>query len=304
MDVDLESIRVFLRVVERGSFTGAATQLSLPLTSVSRKVKKLEDDLGVRLLYRTTRRVWVTEAGREYYQRCIRAEEILQEADNLARSLHIEPEGMLRVLMPYTIGLSAVEPKLSEFRQRYPKVQLALTYDNYPLDLIEHGFDVALRTGPLSDSTYSARPLGWSHAKLAASPAYLDRFGRPENPQDLREHAIIIMGPGTPLATLRLLNEASEAINVMVKPILMSNEAATIIRQAVSGAGIALVSLQLVTQHIARGELEIVMPQWHRADDLELSALFPHRATSDRKVKVFVDFLSEVFRDWKRVGIQ
>ncbi len=299
MITDLESIRIFLRVVERGSFTAAAAQLRLPLTSASRRVKQLEDDLGVQLLYRTTRRVWVTDAGRDYYERCIRAEEILQEADQTARAVRIEPQGMLRVLMPYTLGLSVVEPRLGEFRQHYRKVQLALTYDNYPLDLIEHGFDVALRTGPLADSGYSARLLGRSRAHLAASPAYLDRFGRPERPQDLREHAIMIMGAGTSLATVRLLDEASNVTEVVVKPILMSNEATTIIRQAVAGAGIALISPQLASQHFARGDLEAVLPQWQRADDIELNALFPRRATSDRKVRSFVDFLAKVFKDWR-----
>ena len=299
MVMDLESIRIFLRVVERGSFTAAATQLRLPLTSVSRRVKQLEDDLGVQLLYRTTRRVWVTDAGRDYYERCIRAEEILEEADQTARAVRIEPQGMLRVLMPYTLGLSVVEPRLGEFRQHYQKVQLALTYDNYPLDLIEHGFDVALRTGPLSDSGYSARLLGRSRAHLSASPVYLDPFGRPERPQDLREHATMIMGAGTSLATVRLLDEASNVVEVAVKPILMSNEVTTIIRQAVAGAGIALISPQLALQHFARGELEAVLPQWQRADDIELNALFPRRATSDRKVRSFVNFLADVFSDWR-----
>ncbi|TXI05049.1 MAG: LysR family transcriptional regulator [Rhizobium sp.] len=298
MFADLESIRIFLRVVERGSFTAAATQLRLPLTSVSRRVKQLEDDLSVQLLYRTTRRVWVTDAGRDYYERCIQAEEILEEADQIARAVRIEPQGMLRVLMPYTLGLSVVEPRLGEFRQAYQKVQLALTYDNYPLDLIEHGFDVALRTGPLSDSGYSARTLGRSRAHLAASPAYLDRFGRPERPQDLRGHAIMIMGAGTSLATLRLLDDANNVSEIVVKPILTSNEATTIIRQAVAGAGIALISPQLAPQRFARGELEIVLPRWQRADDIELHALFPRRATSDRKVRSFVDFLAEVFKEW------
>lgn len=299
MITDLESIQIFLRVVERGSFTAAATQLRLPLTSVSRRVKQLEDDLGVQLLYRTTRRVWVTDAGRDYYERCIRAEEILEEADQTARAVRIEPQGMLRVLMPYTLGLSVVEPRLGEFRQRYQKVQLALTYDNYPLDLIEHGFDVALRTSSLSDSGYSARTLGRSRAHLAASPAYLDRFGRPQRPQDLREHAVMIMGAASQLATLRLRELSGDVAEVVVKPILMSNEAATIIRQAAAGAGIALISPQLASQHFARGELEVVLPQWQRADDIELNALFPRRATSDRKVRSFVDFLAEVFRDWR-----
>ncbi|CAM2165429.1 hypothetical protein BC2230_180019 [Burkholderia cepacia] len=192
--MNFESIRIFLRVVERGNFTAAATQLDMPLSRVSRKVKQLEDDLGVQLLYRTTRRVSVTEAGRDYYERCLRAEDILLDADRQARALRMAPEGTLRVLVPYSIGLFELEPALAEFRRRYPLVQLVLIYDNNPLDLVEHGFDVALRAGVLTDSSYIARSLGWSQAKLAASPAYLDRVGRPATPQDLAQHDLLLVG--------------------------------------------------------------------------------------------------------------
>lgn len=109
----------------------------------------------------------------------------------------------------------------------------------------------------------------------------------------------MIMGAASQLATLRLRELSGDVAEVVVKPILMSNEAATIIRQAAAGAGIALISPQLASQHFARGELEVVLPQWQRADDIELNALFPRRATSDRKVRSFVDFLAEVFRDWR-----
>ncbi len=297
--MDFESIRTFLRVVERGSFTAAAAQLRLPPTSVSRRIKKLEDELGVQLLYRTTRRVGVTDAGREFYERCLRAEELLEEADQVARALHVEPEGMLRVLLPYTVGLQVVEPRLADFRQRCPKVQLGLTYDNHPLDLIEHGFDVAVRATPLASSGHSARWLGRSRARLAASPAYLDSFGRPKTPQALRDHAILLMGNSGSLGSLRLLDDAGNSFELTVNPILTSNEAATLIRQAVAGAGIALISPHLAAHRFAKGELEVVLPQWHRSADLELNALFPRRATLDRKVRAFVDFLSEIFIGWR-----
>lgn len=297
--MDLDRIQIFLRVVERGSFTAAAVQLGLPLTSASRKVKALEDGLGVQLLHRTTRRVRVTEAGRDYYERCVRAEEILDEAERTVRALRTEPEGTLRVLVPYAPGLIVLEPALTEFRRRYPKVQLVLTYDNGPLDLIEHGFDVALRVGPLPDSGYSARPLGWSRAKLVASGAYLDRAGRPANPQELTNHAILVMGQVAPLTTWRLRSNAGAVSEIIVRPVVISNESVTLIRQAVNGAGIALISTHLIARHLAQGELEIILPQWRRANDMQISAVFPRRATSERKVRAFVDFAMEVFATWR-----
>ncbi|ASL47840.1 HTH-type transcriptional regulator DmlR [Burkholderia sp. AD24] len=297
--IDLESIQIFLRVVERGSFTAAAMQLGLSLSRTSRKVRDLEDGLGVRLLYRTTRRVSVTEAGRDYYERCLRAENILHEADQFVRALRTEPEGTLRVLVPYAMGLVKLEPALAEFRRRCPKVQLVLTYDNSHLDLIENGFDVGLRLGPLPDSEYSARSLGWSRARLAASPEYLERAGRPRGPQDLVDHDILAIGDG-PRVTLRLTNDAGEFAEIDARPVLVSNESITLLRQAVNGGGIALISVDIMARSLEQGGLEIVLPEWRRADDLELSVLFPRRATLDKKVSAFVDFVAEVFASWHR----
>lgn len=291
---NIENIQIFLRVVERGSFTAAASQLALPLTSVSRRVKALEEELGVQLLYRTTRRVSVTDAGREYYERCVRAEELLDEAERSVRAILTEPEGTLRVLVPYAPGLIVLEPALTEFRRRHPRVQLLITYDNKPLDLIEHGFDVALRVGQLPDSGYAMRLLGRSRVQLVASPAYLDRAGRPATPQDLLHHDLLTVGDA-PLVTWRLKSDAGAEAEIVARPILVSNESATIIRQVTSGAGIGLVSSQLMAHRLAQDLLEIVLPQWSRARDAEVSALFPKRATLDRKVRAFIDFAAEVF---------
>lgn len=297
--MNFESIRIFLRVVERGSFTAAAAQLGMPVTSASRKVKALEKKLGVQLLYRTTRRISVTEAGRGYYERCVRAEEILDDANRATQALRTEPEGMLRVLLPYAVGLIVLGPSLVEFRRRYPKVQLVLTYDDQPLDLIEYGFDAALRTGPLVDSEYACRSLGWSRATLVASPGYLDRVGRPTSPQDLTIHDILVVGGGGPSSTWRLKNDVGEVAELIAKPVLISNESVTIIQQAVNGGGVALISTQFTEHRVSAGELEIVLPRWHRADDAQIYALFPKHAPLDRKVRAFVDFAIEAFSTWQ-----
>jgi DNA-binding transcriptional LysR family regulator len=297
--MDLESIRIFLRVVERGSFTAAAALLGLPLSRVSRKIRMLEADLGVQLLHRTTRRISVTEAGREYYERCVIAEGLLQEAGQAVRILTTEPEGTLRVLVPYAVGLLELEPSLAEFRSLYPKVRVVLVYDNSPLDLIEHGIDVALRAGPLPDSGYVARSLGWSRAKLVASPRYLDRIGRPVLPRDLSHCDVLFVGRDVPGPALRLANGAGEVVEFAIKPVLISNESVTVLRQAVSGEGIALVSTHIMTDLISSGELEIVLPDWHRTPDVELNAIFARRATLDQKIRVFVEFVQELFAGWQ-----
>lgn len=297
--MDIENIQMFLRVVERGSFTAAADYLNVTVAKVSRKVKQLEEALGVQLLYRTTRRVAVTEAGLEYYERCLLAESILDEANQKIRALRTEPAGTIRLLAPYAVGLISLEPKLVEFRRRFPNVRLSIVYDNRPLDLTEHGFDLAIRVGPIADSEYAIRSLGWSRARLVASPVYLEKRAEPTAPEQLEEHEALTTDYNSSVSTWRLRDPAGAIAKVNINPVVIANESVTLIRQAIHGAGIALVSTQFVTSHVKHGELQILLPHWYRADDAELCALFPRRATLDSKVRAFLDFLVEAFADWR-----
>lgn len=292
-----DDVEVFLRVVDRGSFNGAAEQLGLPPTSVSRKVKALEDRLGVQLLHRTTRRVWPSEAGQAYYQRCVDAIAALDRADASMRALTQDPEGHLKVLMTYATAILVLEPELATFRARYPKVQLHLTLDNHPLDLIEHGFDVAVRPGPARDSSYHVRSLGTNNLQFLASPAYLDRRGRPTHPRELVDHDLVAVrfSPG-PLQWN--LQGPTGTFDMKVAPVLDTNDPIMAMRQAISGAGIMMMSRCLARRRVENGELEVVLPEWQRREPLETVALFPARATLDLKVRVFIDFLVEAFDRW------
>ncbi|OYX68755.1 MAG: hypothetical protein B7Y95_19745 [Rhizobiales bacterium 32-66-11] len=288
-----DDVEVFLRVVERGSFNGAAEQLGLPTTSVSRKVKALEDRLGVQLLHRTTRRVWPSEAGQAYYQQCVDAIAALDRADATVRALTQEPEGPLKVHISYAPAILILEPELATFRARYPKVNLHLTLDNHPLDLIEHGYDVGVRNGPVRDSSYHVRRLSQQTLFLMASPDYLDRAGRPGHPRELENHDLIAVRE-TP-GPLRWDLEGPEgAVTLKITPRLVTNDPIMALRQSVSGAGILLLTRCLARQRIAAGELEPVLPLWQRRAPLETVALFPARATLDLKVRVFVDFMVEI----------
>lgn len=296
--MDFQDVRAFLRVAERESFTAAALQLGWPLTSISRRVKSLEEELGVQLVYRTTRRVWVTDAGREFYIRCLEAETKLIEAEKIAKAHIAEPGGTLRVLVPYTLGLVVLEPKLVEFRRLYPKIQLVLTYDNYPLDLVENGFDIALRVGDPTQTAYTIRHIGWSRAVFVASPAYLSRAGRPAAPADLLAHPIMLRDADVPVARLVVRHSSGDEVTLMISPALVSNESTTIMKQVLGGAGIGMLSPQLIEKKLHSGELEIVLPQWHRAQDAEISLLFPRQTVLDPKIAVFIEFISEMFSPW------
>lgn len=292
-----DEVEVFLRVVERGSFSGAATQLGLPASTVSRRVKTLEDRLGVQLLHRTTRRVWPSEAGQGYYHRCVTAVAMLDRADAAVRALTQEPEGPLKVLMAYGPAILVIEPELARFRALYPKVQLHLTLDNHPLDLLEHGFDLAVRHGPVRDSSYHQRRLGTAPLHLLASPAYLDRMGRPRHPRELEHHVLLAVrtGPG-PLTWP--LEGPQGSFELKLDPNFVTNDVVMAMRQAIGGGGIMLSSYCLARHRIESGELEVLLPEWHHRDGLETLALFPARATQDLKVRVFLDFLAAAFARW------
>lgn len=296
-----DDVEVFVRIVERGSFHGAAQQLGLPATSVSRKIKALEERLGVQLLHRTTRRVWPSDAGQAYYQRCVNAVALLERADAHVRALTQEPEGPLKVLMPHDTGILILEPELAAFHARYPNVQLHVTLDNHALDLVEHGFDLAVRPGPVRDSSYHVRRLGLSPLHLFASPSYLDREGRPAHPRDLAEHRLIGVRC-TPGPLSWALESAEGGVEIRVDPQLVTNDPILAVRQAVSGGGIVLLSHCLTRRRVEIGELEMVLPDWERREPLETVALFPARATLDLKVRVFLDFLAEVFNRWFNRG--
>lgn len=295
----LDDVEVFLRVVERGSFNGAAEQLGMPATSVSRKIKALEDRLGVQLLHRTTRKVWPSEAGQAYYRKCVDAMAALDHADASIRALTQEPEGPLKVLITYAPAILILEPELATFRARYPKVQLHLTLDNHPIDLIEHGFDVGVRTGPVRDSSYHVRRLGQQSLSLMASPSYLDRRGRPTHPSDLAEHDLIAIRTDPGPLTWNL-DGPTGPVSLRIAPLMVTNDAILALRQTIGGGGILMMSRCLARRRLEAGELEGVLPDWQRRELLETLALFPARATLDLKVRVFVDFMAEIYQRWLR----
>lgn len=295
----LDDVEVFLRVVERGSFNGAAEQLGMPATSVSRKIKALEDRLGVQLLHRTTRKVWPSEAGQAYYRKCVDAMAALDHADASIRALTQEPEGPLKVLITYAPAILILEPELATFRARYPKVQLHLTLDNHPIDLIEHGFDVGVRTGPVRDSSYHVRRLGQQSLSLMASPSYLDRRGRPTHPSDLAGHDLIAIRTDPGPLTWNL-DGPTGPVSLRIAPLMVTNDAILALRQTIGGGGILMMSRCLARRRLEAGELESVLPDWQRREPLETLALFPARATLDLKVRVFVDFMAEIYQRWLR----
>jgi DNA-binding transcriptional LysR family regulator len=295
-----DDLLIFVRVVERGSFIGAARQLGLPPTTVSRKVQELEARLGSQLLRRTTRRVAVTETGQAVYETASRGFAAIEEAETFARKRHDEPSGVLRVTMPHAYSRLRFEPWLPEFLSRYPKIRLELLLTNAQLNLLEYGCDVAIRGGPQSDSSYIKRALFHGGYGVIASPAYLARAGRPRSPRDLADHPVAIVanlldrsyGPSAVPSTYSF-EKAGKYEEVIFSPVVAVNDPDPLVAFALEGAGIAVVFEIMAREYVQSGALVDVFDDWRISAEFEMSILYTPRATMESKVKVFVDFMLE-----------
>jgi DNA-binding transcriptional LysR family regulator len=234
----------------------------------------------------------VTEAGRAFYEQCAHALDRIDNAEAVVRDLAGRPAGRLRVLTPFAFGAMTLEPRLADFYVRFPDVRIELVLDNEPLDLVAHGFDVAIREGQLVDSSYAVRRLGASDAGLYASPGYLAAHGMPLELADMARHATL--GVATARGLLPwTLTDGQTSVTVDHEPVFVCNDPAVILAHCRRGAGIALLSRIVCETTVAQGELVRVLPNWARPADLEVSLIFPRRATLDRKVRAFIDYLVE-----------
>lgn len=289
----LDDMITFVRVVERGSFVAAARQLGIPPATASRKVQDLEERLGIELLRRTTRRVSVTDAGRKVYERAAQGLSLIDEAELVARSYSSKPSGVLRVLAPYALGLVIIDRALSSFQELCPDVQVYLTLNNEPLDLVEHGFDVALRIGALEDSSYVVRRLIQGPRRIVASPEYLSRAAPIRSIADLENHVFLAADiDASPTASAYSFMKHGEEKQVMLVPRVASNEASVVLNHVLRGEGFAILAEFFVKPHVVSGALQIVLPEWHSANELQASLIFRRHAALDPKVRLFVDFLT------------
>ncbi len=284
-------MEVFVAVVEAGSFVGAAERLGLSTAAVSRQVRALETRLDTRLLHRTTRRLSLTEEGRQFQLGAQAALEVLREAEDEISASRGEARGRLRLNVPVSFGLLRLAPLWPDFMRLYPGVVLDITLSDRLVDLVEEGYDLAVRIGRLSGSSLVARRLGGAGLKLCAAKAYLAERGWPSHPADLARHATIsysLFSAGT-----RWLFDGPEGeVTVRIAPVLQSNSGDTCVAAAIAGLGIVLQPDFLVESPLAAGELIELLPD-HTARSLDIHAVFPAREHLPRKTRAMVDFLVE-----------
>jgi DNA-binding transcriptional LysR family regulator len=291
----LSSMRAFVKVVEHGSFSEAARSLRVSRSAVSKYVMELEQALGVQLLNRTTRSASPTENGRAYYERSIAILAELEEADLAVTSLQAEPRGLLRVNAPMSFGTLHLGPALVEFMEKYPELQIQLTLSDEQIDAVQEGFDVTLRIAELASSSLIARRLLGIPRVFCASPEYIKRRGVPEHPKDLKNHDCLTYGFLATGTQWRLTGPDGE--HSMPVPWRLCANNAEVLKQAVlKGRGIALLPTFIAGSALRSGMLLPVLEKYH-APEIALYAIYPPTRHLSSKVRLFIDFLLERFRD-------
>jgi DNA-binding transcriptional LysR family regulator len=259
--MDLNHIGTFIRVVEDGTFTAAAAVLGLPKSSVSRGVAQLEDALGVRLLQRTTRKLSLTEAGRRYYQQARRALGALEQASSAAADMGQEPRGLVRLTAANDFSGGALSGAIGDFLLRYPKIQVDLWITARWVNLVEEGFDLAIRAGKLRDSSLVARRLANIELGLYAAPGYLERRGRPRRLADLVKHDCLVHRSGRGIVPWRLSGPRGPELVSVSGPVI-ADDFEIIQRLAIKGLGVALLADVACETEVASGALLRVLPAY------------------------------------------
>lgn len=294
--MDLNDVAVFERVVSEGSLTAAAARLNQPKSSVSRSLSRLEADLGVRLLQRTTRKLHLTEAGQVFFDRTRRVLGELRDAEQAVTQLQESPRGNLRITMPVELGMKFMGRVVAEFMQRYPEVSIEVELSGRLVNLVDEGFDLGLRIGEFRDSSLVARRLGNLSARFYASPSYLGRHGVPKKPEDMSAHETILFMQ-TRENTVQLFrdnqrDEGPAACKLTLAGRLTVNNVSMACDAAISGMGIALMPAFLCADAVASGQLLPVLPEY-RVCNGGLYAMYPSREHMPVALRAFLDFLIE-----------
>lgn len=290
-----DTMLAFTRVVELGSFTQAALSLNLPKTTVSAQVLALEKRLNVKLLHRTTRRISVTQEGAAYYERAVLILQGVEEAEGLLLADAVAVKGRLRVDVPTPLGRLVLVPALPLFMDRYPKLQLEIGCDDRTIDLLAEGVDCVIRVGQLADSSLVARPVGAMCTVFVASPHYLNAQGIPQVAEDLKQHqGIHFFSSKTGKLRNFSLVHKGQVQEITAQRRLAINNGEAIVAAALAGIGVCQLPTFMVQPYLTRGELVRLLPD-SPAEIFPINALYPQNRHLSSKVRVFVDWVAEVF---------
>ncbi|WP_411849741.1 LysR family transcriptional regulator [Stenotrophomonas sp. LGBM10] len=287
----LEAMRVFVAVVERNGFSAAAQALDMSTAGVTRQIAALEQRLSTRLLNRTTRRVSPTSTGAAYYAQCV---QLLAQFDALEASIGaqaLEPSGLLRINAPVSYGIARLGPLLAGYRARHPQVQLDLSLSDRLVDMVEEGFDVAIRITRQPGPALIARKLADARITLCAAPAYLAAYGHPEQPEDLADHQCLNYSYWGGGDAWQLRGPRGE-VSVAIRGGIRANNGDVLREAAIAGLGIILQPDFLIDDALADGRLQRILPDWD-VPPVGIHAVYTSRNHLAPKVRTFIDYLVE-----------
>lgn len=300
----LQAMEVFIQVVDCGSFTKAAEMLDLPKATVSTLIQTLESTLAVKLLHRTTRQVMITSDGAAYYERCVQILSDVRDAEEALSRHRLSPSGRLRVDTPTGLASEILIPALPAFFERYPDITMELGSTDRPVDLVEEGVDCAVRGGELGDPNLIARRIGVINFVTAASPAYIARFGTPRHPRELERHRCVNYFSAKTGRIMKWdFTHDGERIEVALSGAIALNDSNAYVEAGLAGLGVVMMTDYLLSQHIAAGRMVQVLPEW-RSDPLPVHVVYPQNRHLSAKVRVFVEWISELFAAHPNLRLQ
>ncbi len=300
----LKSLMIFMRSAQSGSFSQAARHLGMAPSAVSRAVLRLEDELGVRLLQRTTRSLTLTEDGNRFYQRCQQILNDLEEAELEVKQSQSTPLGTLRLDLSFVFGKLHIAPALLRFAAQYPQLNLNVSFNDRLIDLVEEGIDATVRIGMSSDSRLIMHHLATAHYITCASPQYLAQYGTPTTPKELLRHRCVnFIYPQTRREPNWKFEQDGKPIDLAVDSYLQFDNSEVILEAVIQGAGVVQFPKFIAAKAIASGNLQPILQSYTTHVGLPIAVLYPQKRYLSAKVRVFVDFMAELTAALKRVDV-
>lgn len=292
--IDLRDLMVFMSIVETESLTKTGEILGIPKSTISRKITRLEEHLGVKLLHRSTRSVKVNDDGALFYEYCARCIGVLKDGERAVQSKQQTPEGIIKVALPHILERRFIAPLVTEFLEKYPDVRMVSVLTNDPVESLKGGFDVAITAGPLTDSSLIATKLGVAEFGLYASPLYLERTGIPQSHVDLPRFDLLASGSVDKRESWTLQQDHHE-FTVEFKPRFTANDLMLLRHAVLAGLGIASLPAFVCKRDLARGGMVEVLPG-SQTRDMSFYAVFPSYQVMPARIRALIDFFVKRLR--------
>ena len=291
-----EDMKTFIRIVESGSITLAAEQMNTVKSAISKRLSNLENMLGVTLLNRTTRSQTLTDSGRQYYQKCLKILEDIAEIETSLKNDETSLSGTIKLAVPLSFGLLHLRKALTEFQKKHPKIKFDIDFNDKKVDIINEGFDLAIRIGKLDDSSLKARKITSVRTILTASQDYLAKFGIPKHPKDLLKGYKNLLYKNTP-SSLYFKNSENKNVSMNLPTALISNNGDFLCQAALDGLGLLNTPDFICYEFVRNGELIPVLPQYYVPESIGVFAVYPQTRHLQTRVRVLIDYLINHFGD-------